>query len=259
MTNDRLRAAIAAAHMDIEAVARAIGVDPKTVQRWLQGRIPRARHRWALVDLLNEQEELLWPGSGSAAASPVHTAEIVAAYPHRAAAPTTVWSRLLFRARYRIDLLGYAMLFFPEQHPSLVAFLAERCAATGMQVRIILVDPDCAETRQRDDLEQLGGNLPGRIRTTLQHFAPLGDCPGVELRLVSVPLYNAVYRFDDQMLVSPYLYAKHGYQHPLLHLRSLSSHGLFACYTAQFDDLWAIAAPPSTRAPALVGTADGTD
>lgn len=81
MANDRLRQAITAAHMDIESVARALGVDPKTVQRWLAGRVPRPRHRWALVDLLNEQEALLWPGVGSAAVSSVHTAEIVAAYP----------------------------------------------------------------------------------------------------------------------------------------------------------------------------------
>jgi hypothetical protein len=55
-----------------------------------------------------------------------------------------------------------------------------------------------------------------------------------------VPLYNALYRFDDQMLVTPYLYAIHGFQHPLLHLRHLGEHGLFAAYAGQFDALWSI-------------------
>jgi len=231
-----------AAHMDIEAAARAVGVDPKTVQRWLAGRIPHARHRWALVDLLNEQEELLWPSKGRAMGT-TYTAEIVAAYAHRAEAPISLWSRLLYRARHQIDLLGYAMLFFPEQHPGLPGFVVERCAATGLKVRIALVDPDCAETRQRDELERLGGTLPARIRTTLQHLEPLRDVPGVELRFVKVPLYNAVYRFDEQMLVTPYLFARHGYEHPLLHLRRLAADGLFTSFADQFETLWAASSP----------------
>jgi hypothetical protein len=117
MANDRLRAAMQAAHLDIEDVARAVEVDPKTVQRWLAGRIPRPRHRWALVDLLGEQEELLWLRDGRSAVAASQTAEIVAAYAHRVDAPLTLWFRLLFRSRQQIDLLGYAMLFFPEQHP----------------------------------------------------------------------------------------------------------------------------------------------
>jgi hypothetical protein len=240
MANDRLRAAMQAAHLDIEDVARAVGADPKTVQRWLAGRSPRPRHRWALVDLLNEQEELLWPKDGGSAVAAKHTSEIVAAYAHRADAPSSLWSRVLFRSRQQIDLLGYAMLFFPEQHPDFPAFVAERCEAGSLKVRIILLDPECDETRQRDDLERLGGTLPARIRTTVQHFAPLLTCPGVELRLINVPLYNALYRFDDQMLVTPYLYAKHGFQHPLLHLRRLGEYGLFTAYADQFEALWSI-------------------
>ncbi|HZC99882.1 MAG TPA: helix-turn-helix domain-containing protein [Actinomycetes bacterium] len=243
MANDRLRAAMQAAHLDIEDLARAVGVDPKTVQRWLAGRSPRPRHRWALVDLLGEQEELLWPTDGSSAVAPRQTAEIVAAYAHRVDAPLSLWSRLLFRARQQIDLLGYAMLFLPEQHPDLPTFIAEHCEVGALKVRIALMDPDCEEARRRDDLERLGGTLPARIRTTLQHFAPLRACPGVELRLVDVPLYNAVYRFDDQMLITPYLYAKHGFQHPLLHLRRLGEGGLFAAYAGQFEDLWSAARP----------------
>jgi hypothetical protein len=105
------------------------------------------------------------------------------------------------------------------------------------------MDPDCEETRRRDDLELLGGTLPARIRTTLQHFEPVRACPGVELRFVEVPLYNAVYRFDDQMLVTPTCMAKHGFQHPLLHLRRLGGHGLFVGYAEQFEAPWLTSRP----------------
>ena len=61
MGNERLRTAMAKARVDIEAVTNKTGVDPKTVQRWLDGRVPYARHRWAISALVNEDETYLWP------------------------------------------------------------------------------------------------------------------------------------------------------------------------------------------------------
>jgi hypothetical protein len=242
MANDRLRAAMAAARLDIETVAAHVGVDPKTVQRWLMGRMPHARHRWILVDLLGEQEELLWPDRGSATGGAPHTAEIVAAWAHRADAPLALWSRLLQRASSQIDLLGYAILFLPEQHPDLPDLLAERCAA-GLKVRVALADPTSAEVARRDELERLGSTLPARIRTTVQLLAEVRDVAGVELRYHSIPLYNAIYRFDEQMLVTPYLVGAHGFQHPLLHLRRRSATGIFQAFADQFEAIWAGTAP----------------
>jgi pyocin large subunit-like protein len=40
MANERLRSAMAKAQADVEAITQATGVDPKTVQRWLTGRVP---------------------------------------------------------------------------------------------------------------------------------------------------------------------------------------------------------------------------
>jgi hypothetical protein len=85
MANDRLRAALSKAALTNEAVARHAEVDPKTVQKWLAGRVPHPQHRWAVAELVSEDEEFLWPearrqspdGLGAAA-------EIIAAFPHRA-------------------------------------------------------------------------------------------------------------------------------------------------------------------------------
>ncbi len=66
---------------------------------------------------------------------------------------------------------------------------------------------------------------------------------GVEIRFHSVPLYNAVYRFDDQMLVTPYLYRLRGYQHPLLHLKRLGPAGIFEAYAHQFEAIWTESRP----------------
>ncbi len=149
---------------------------------------------------------------------------------------------MLDRVRTNLDLLGYAMLFFPEQHPRLTQILKDKCA-NGLRVRIALADPESAEVMARDKLEGLSGTLPGRILSTVRHFEPLFSNTGVEIRYHSVPLYNALYRFDDQMLVTPYLYKLHGYQHPLLHLKRLGPAGIFESYAQQFEAIWTESRP----------------
>jgi hypothetical protein len=161
---------------------------------------------------------------------------------------------MLERVRTNLDLLGYAMLFFPEQHPQLARHIGEKCAS-GLRVRIALADPDGEEVAARDQLEGLGGTLPGRIRSTVAHLAPILSLPGVEVRLHGVPLYNATYRFDDEMLVTPYLYRLHGYQHPLLHLKRLGPAGVFEGYAQQFEAIWAEAQPVAIPAGGLLNGA----
>jgi transcriptional regulator with XRE-family HTH domain len=240
--NERLRVAMTAKGMEIEALARLVSVNPKTIQRWLGGRVPHPRHRWKICDILGQSEQELWPEVSLGASGTHHTSEVVAAYAHRADAPSQLWSAMLDRARTNVDLLGYAMLFFPEQHPRLAQIIDEKCTS-GLRVRIALADPDGAEVKARDALEGLSGTLPGRIRSTMGHLEPLFSSIGVEIRYHIVPLYNALYRFDDQMLVTPYLYKLHGYQHPLLHLKRLGPAGLFESYAQQFEAIWTESRP----------------
>jgi ribosome-binding protein aMBF1 (putative translation factor) len=66
MGNDRLRAALLEAGLEIEDLAARIEVDTKTVQRWLGGRTPHARCRAKVVKLLGLQESDLWPETAPA-------------------------------------------------------------------------------------------------------------------------------------------------------------------------------------------------
>ncbi|GAA0397737.1 hypothetical protein GCM10009530_56760 [Microbispora corallina] len=54
--SETLRQALATARLQAVDVAAALGVDPKTVDRWLKGRTPYPRHRWAIADLLKLDE-----------------------------------------------------------------------------------------------------------------------------------------------------------------------------------------------------------
>jgi hypothetical protein len=49
------------------------------------------------------------------------------------------------------------------------------------------------------------------------------------------------------MIVTPHLYRARGYQHPALHLRELSPHGIFGSYADQFEQIWQTT---TTRYPA---------
>jgi hypothetical protein len=255
MANERLRSAMANAGKDIAALAGATAVDPKTVQRWLAGRLPHPRHRWAIATLVQEEEGYLWPSarpdlSPGAEATP----EIVAAYAHRVDVPRTKWSELLATSRRHLDILGYAFLFLPEQHIDLAKVIERNCEG-GCRVRIALADPDGEHVSERDALEHLNGTLPARIHMTLSHLKPLESLPGVEIRYHDVHLYNAMYRFDDQMIVTPYLYRAHGFQHPALHVRRLGPYGLFANFLDQFDLIWEESRRPANE-DLLAATSD---
>ena len=238
MTNTRLRTAMRTARVDMDTVARSIGVDPRTVQRWLNGRVPHARHRWAVAKLLDDDEARLWPSTRDELASGADaTAEIVAAYGHRADIPVGTWSTLIANARRQIDLLGYAHLFLPEQHVDLGSRIEKVCSA-GCRVRIIFADPDGPGVRERDLLGKLGGTLPARIRMSMAYLEDLNSVSGVQIRLHDVHLYHAAYRFDDEMIVTPHLMGAHGPQHPALQLRRLGPAGIFAGFADQFERVW---------------------
>lgn len=241
MANERLRAAMAAAHVDVGELARAAQVDPKTVQRWLAGRTPHARHRWAVATRLSEDDSHLWPDAHRRTDSD-HTAEVIAAYPNRADVPPDVWWDLLTKAHCQIDLLGYAMLFLPEQHPRLVPLLVERGSGSCV-IRIAVAEPTSPQVAERDAEERLGGTLSGRIRTTLRYLTELQKSGVGEIRCHATPMYNSVFRFDDEMFVTPHLYGVHGFHAPLLHLRRLFPGGVFDRFAAHFDAIWETATP----------------
>jgi transcriptional regulator with XRE-family HTH domain len=248
MANERLRKAMATAHKSVQDVSEATGVNEKTVQRWLSGRVPHARHRWSVASLLDEDERFLWPAADrELEPGAATTAEVVATYAHRADVPPEQWWNLMVGAHRQIDLLAYAMQFLPEAHPRLFDLLRGKAAA-GCQIRIAMADPACQQVADRDAEEHMNGGLVARVRMSGSYFAGLADCEGVELRRHATPLYNSLFRFDDEMFVTPHLYATVGYRAPLLHLRRLGAEGIFDSFAGHFEGVWAAAAPVEAAA-----------
>lgn len=236
MSNERLRDAMIAAHIDLDTISRETGVDPKTVQRWLKGRVPHARHRWKMAEMLKEHEDFLWPQDAHAT-NANSSNEIAAAYAHRSDVSPNAWWQLFLQAKHHIDLLGYAMHFLPEQHARLTGLLQEK-AAHSCKIRIALADPASTVVKMRDEEEELGGTLAARIQTTLYHFRTIRDCPGIEIRYHATTLYNSLFRADNQMFVTPHLYGLHGSKAPLLHLHKIEKDGIFSNFASHFETVW---------------------
>jgi hypothetical protein len=244
MPNERLRDALLRNGLTPTQVAGAIGVDPKTVERWIvKGRTPYQRHRHAIAAMVRETENYLW----SDAVAPKRKAEIsgsevVRVFPHRNSIPIDLWDRLINNATGHIDVLVHAALFLVER-PKFVKGLAQK-ADNGARIRLLFGDPQSPEVAVRSEEEELGeGTLAARIRNALASYRPLRGVDGVKIRFHRTTLYNSIFRFDDEMIVNTHVYGIQGAHAPSLHLRRLSAGDLFETYAESFETVWHKSAP----------------
>ncbi|MFE7442186.1 XRE family transcriptional regulator [Streptomyces chartreusis] len=238
MSNDRLRSALLARNMTVQALAEAIEVNPKTVERWItQGKVPYRRHQYATAAVLNVDVTTLWQDACTIdTARDLTKAEIATVYPHRHTVPSGLWRELYGRAQKNLDVLVYSGLFLSED--PLFHDLLKAKVAAGVQVRILLGDPGCEAVRQRgiDEGHQI---MDGKIRNALVLYRPLmRSHPDIGFRLHDSTLYNSIYRADDEMLVNPHVYGIGAYMAPVMHLRRLPGGGLFETYANSIEHTW---------------------
>ncbi|MBT2455128.1 helix-turn-helix transcriptional regulator [Streptomyces sp. ISL-86] len=243
MQNERLRAVMASVGWTHAALASATGVDPKSVERWVNlGRTPRRATALRAAEALGEDVHALWPALRQARAARAVSPELVGLYDQRADLPVSVFVDLLAAARERIDVLVYAAVFLHEAYPRLNDLLRER-AADGCAVRIAVGDADSENVQQRGREEQFGHGIESRCRLALMHYRPLADVPGIELRTHGTTLYNSLYRADDQVLVNAHVWGVNAYGAPVWHLRRQGAGGMFDTYADSFNAVWETAAP----------------
>ncbi|WP_327144382.1 XRE family transcriptional regulator [Nocardia sp. NBC_01327] len=239
MTNDRLEDSLLSNGFTPESAASAIGVDAKTVERWInKGRTPYPKHRRALAALVHETENYLWPDAIDAERrTELAEAEVIKVYPHRSVIPADLWSRLLRDCSERIDVLVLAGLFLAEE-PAFAKIIKTK-VRQGLSVRMLFGDPVADEASKRSGEESLAvGTVPARIRNALALVEPLGDVDGVEIRFHGTTLYNSIFRFDDEMIVNMHVFGLPGAYAPALHLRRLATGDLFETYMTSFEHVW---------------------
>ena len=240
--NERLRAALLERGITPAKLSEELGVDHKTVERWVKGRLPYRRHRYALAARLKVDEAYLWPHALSKdqvwAAS---ESEVLAIYPHRSDVPRDILERIFSAAEQEIGVLVYAGLFFAEDAAAQTLLVDK--ARAGVRVRFLLGDPGSPEVAQRGEDEGVGDAMAAKIRNALVLYKELRETDGTEFRFHQTILYNSIYRGDDQLLVNTHVYGVTAARAPVWHLKKVAGGEIASTYLDSFERVWDSAEP----------------
>jgi transcriptional regulator with XRE-family HTH domain len=219
-------------------VAARLGVDPKTVRRWLSGRVPYPSSRVALADLVGVDEADLWPDAGGPLTGRSRPEELAAVYPHRWAIPRDVWARFFGSAERDISVLAYSALFLAEDS-GLLSIIADR-ARHGVRVRFALGDPACAAVELRGQEEGIGDAMAAKVGNALKLYLSQWRMEHIEIRLHQAILYNSIYGADDQLLVNQHAYGIAAAHSPVFAYRKCYNGDLTAAYFDSFEKVWSL-------------------
>jgi transcriptional regulator with XRE-family HTH domain len=242
MPNERLRATLMENDYEERSLADELGLDHKSVQRWItRGITPRRTTAHRAAKLLGVSPSWLWPNLETDRES-ASQAEIVTLYPHRSDVPRHLWLDLLTGSVRRVWLYANASLFLPEDNPESIGVIRQK-AENGLEIRILMADPDSPECIKRGVEERLFDAIPARVRMALSYYAPLAGVPGIEFRLQRETLYNSIFAYDNEMLINQHVYGMYGYMAPILHLRRMEGGDLFDMYIRSFERVWEVSSP----------------
>ncbi|QLG42076.1 MULTISPECIES: DUF5919 domain-containing protein [unclassified Paenibacillus] len=162
---------------------------------------------------------------------------LIGIWSRRMSIDNEIWIKKIKESKSTIDILGYAVHFLPEHYE--FNELIETKNKEGCRIRILLGKPDGYYIKARNEEEKNEGSISDRIKTTLARLSPLLEQGFIEIRLHDAPLYNSIYKFDSEMLVTPHLYGLRGAAAPLMNLKEIDK-GIFEIYNKHFEDIWSI-------------------
>jgi lambda repressor-like predicted transcriptional regulator len=248
LSNERLRAALLKKGLTPAQLAEQLQVDVKTTERWIGGRAPYRKHRFAVATLLGVEESYLWPNALTRdQVSAASESEIVNVYPHRWAVPREVWAQHFADAEESIDMLTMAGLFIAEDSGTVRLFREK--AESGVSVRLLISDPDAPAVALREKEEDTGpGVVASRVRNVLALLRPLRSVDGIEFRLHDACLYTSIFRSDDDVIVNTHVYGVAGSNAPVLHLRKVPGGDMVTLYRDSFEMIWHSARPIESSA-----------
>lgn len=238
MANDRLRTAMLAAGLSEDDIASEVGVDPKTVERWISEDIqaPHRRTRERVAKLLRTKAADLWPAPTANLPTNGDETELVYLYPSRSHIPGSTWEQLIGGVQEEMDVLVFSGAFLVEQY-NLIQIM-QRKAPQGVRFRLLVGDQSAPSVVQRAKDEGTPGGLEGRIQLMLRYLAEVAGLAGVEVRTHETVLYNSLYRFDDHLLVNGHAYGALAGQNPVMHLKRRDGGQIWQHYMRSFERVW---------------------
>jgi transcriptional regulator with XRE-family HTH domain len=254
MANEQLKTALVKAELEPEDLAARLQVDAKTVQRWISGRNPHARHRTKVAEALQVPERQLWPDQADSTGPKDDRAELVAIYASASDVRAPDRRVLLYDARDRVDLLDTTLADIITA-PGVIDVLRAKADA-GCQINILIAHPQSIWVTTL--AQQLGRDQPDDDgKTPLDHelnrshhlLTQLADHPQIDIRTHWAEHANSIQRFDDHMLVSMHLHHHPATDTPLLHLQRRTDTGLFDQFASHLDAITQPASDPIQTNP----------
>lgn len=242
MANERLRTALLEHGLTPQSLGERLGVDHKTVERWVAGRMPYRRHRYAVASELGKDEAYLWPGALSREqVSAASDSEVLAIYPHRSDVPREAWAELFAGAKREIGVLVYSGLFLSED--AAVRKILQDKGSAGVRVRILLGDPASAQVAQRGADEGIDDAQSATIRNAPALYQPLRRSGVLEFRFHKTILYNSIYISDEQLLVNTHVFGVPAALAPVWHLKKVAGGEIASTYLESFERVWETGTP----------------
>lgn len=240
--NQRLRNALAVRGMTVAGLAESVGVDAKSVERWItQDRTPHPGTRAVVARALGNEETYFWPALlGTQQSRNATDNELVQIWPTRNQVPGDVWRSLLGQASDEVNVLVYAGSFLFEAY-DLVNTIRSKTQA-GTRFKILVGDGGCEAVRVRS-IEENRAAIGDRCRSSLEYISVLRNEENVQIRTHQTTLYVSIFRFDDSMLINNHTYGSFATHSPVMHLRKVGGGQLFSFYADSFDRVWATGRP----------------
>ena len=237
MTNERLRGAMLQAEVSPARLASTLGVDTKTISRWLAGTsVPYPQTRVRIARALRQRESYLWPAlAGERVEDEAALAELDRLWPTRSSVSSESWHDLFNRSSRQIDILVYAGGFLVESLD--LDDVLRLKASQGAEVRLLVGEATSEAVRLRA-AELSMPWLPARCASTSRYLAPLRSQPRIEVRSHGTTLYASTFRFDDVLLLNAHAYGVWAAHSPTLRVRQSASSSLFDFYSAAFERVW---------------------
>ena len=139
-------------------------------------------------------------------------------------------------------MLTMAGIFIAEDSGTVRLFRQK--AEAGVQVRLLISDPESPAVALREQEEDIGqGVMAARIRNVLALLRPLRGVEGIEFRLHDACLYTSIFRSDDDVIVNAHVYGVAGSNAPVLHLRQVPGGDMVTLYRDSFEAVWSTARP----------------
>ena len=224
------------AGLSAAALASAVGVEAKSVSRWvMEDRVPRQPTRADVARVLRHEETFLFPMLLESV-DPLRTSveNIEQVWPARSAITSETWHALFAQASKQIDLQVYAGAFLIETLD--LKDVLEWKASRGTRVRLLVGDPNSAAVQQRA-AELATDWLPARCRSTFEYASRI---VGIGVRTHAASHYASIFRFDDTVLVNTHAFGAWACHSPVHQVLLAGSGRLFEFWRDSFERAWIV-------------------